>query len=237
MAKNEVIRSYSFSDAVMLQASRVMQGLFVEDKAAFIGFDSDFNDPFADNWQSKITDAGETDTDNSYTAELTEKTRIVSTTMELCKNHFQKLKYFVEKAFPDHKEIWNQFGFGDYDDARRSEVKMVRLFGLAHKAAIQYTAELTAAGLAEGDIQRIKTLQDELTTADYEQEKHKKKRPSLTQERITALNECYEFMHKVNKAAKIIFAADYAKYNQYLLPNESPAKVVEEPAPSSEQNA
>ena len=67
-------------------------------------------------------------------------------------------------------------------------------------------------------------MRAELTEADYNQEMAKKGRPAVTQERINNLNDCYSYMQKVSKAAKIIFADNHAKYNQYLLPNERPEK-------------
>ena len=55
MAKaDEKVRIYTGSDADMIQASRVMHGLFVEDKIAFINFDGGFIDPFAENWLQKL---------------------------------------------------------------------------------------------------------------------------------------------------------------------------------------
>jgi hypothetical protein len=222
----EAVRLYSFSDADLVQSSRVMQGLFVEEKPAFISFDAKYADPFAENWLAKIDGIGEVVEDSIHVGQLTEATKKVMNKMEECKLHYQTVRYFTEAAFPDNKQKWTQFGFNDYDDARKSETKMVKFLGILHKTSITYKTQLLAAGLTQANIDKIETLQEELTGADYEQEILKKKRPELTQERIVKLNECFEMMQRVSRAAKIIFANNYAKYNQYLMPNEASEKKV-----------
>lgn len=234
MSKYESQRNYSISDADMIQEARIMHGLFTEDKPAFGDFDNLFADPFAENWLLVINNANDVIRDNFYEAGLTEKTKIVQDFLNAAKSHYQKVKYFVEKAFPDHREIWNQFGVSDYDEARKSEVKMILFLGFVYNAALQYKDHLLAAGLPEADIEKIKSLQTDLSKADLEQEKLKKKRPEFTQERIAILNQCYDSMQKVSKAGKIIFNDNYVKYNQYLLPNERSVKKEETVQPNNQ---
>ena len=237
MAKaEEVTRIYSGSDADMLQVSRVMQGLFTEDKTAFTEFDTAFADPFAGNWMQQIETASNFSQDTIALGEQTELTKIVAEKMEECKKFFQSMKYFVEKAFPGKKEIWAQFGYSDYEYARRGETKMVQFLGVLSKTALTYKDQLIEAGFTQEKIDQIAVLQSDLTQADYNQEIAKKGRPALTQERITNLNHCYGYMQKVSKAGKIIFDDDFVKYNQYLLPNDSAAKKEEPQAPAPPGN-
>jgi hypothetical protein len=231
MAKpEEKNRTYTGSDAEMVQASRVTHGLFLEDKTLFKNFDNAFDDPFAQNWLVKIEEAVVVYQDTTNVAELTERTKAVEIKMEECRALFQQIKYFVEKAFPSKREIWAQFGFNDYEEARKSETKMIRLLGIIDKTALNYKNDLIAAGFSETDIAKINALQVQLIDADYQQEIHKKKRPALTQQRITILNDCYTFMQRVSKASKIIFKTDKAKIDQYLLPSERAPKPEEIPA-------
>lgn len=230
MAKaEEKTRAFNGGDSEMIQTSRVIHGLFIEDKPSFISFDVSFADPFAENWLQKINVVSLVNSDSLTVAMQMELTKKVADKMEECKVFFQQMKYFIEKAFPGKREIWTQFGYSSYDDARRGETKMIQFYGILGKTAAQYSAKLIAAGFSQEDIDKITTLHTELTNADYEQEISKKKRPAATQERIEMLNECYEYMKKVSRAGKIIFANDYVKYNQYLLPDESSSKK-EEPA-------
>ena len=231
MAKpEEKSRIYAGSDADMEQASRAMHGLFLEDKSLFQNFDIIFDDPYDQDWLAKIELAVEVYQDTTNLAELTELTKAVENKMDECKAFFQHLKYFVEKAFPSKREIWAQFGFNDYEEARKSETKMIRLLGIIDKTALSYKNDLIAAGFSETDIAKINALQVQLIDADYQQEIHKKKRPALTQQRITILNDCYTFMQRVSKASKIIFSSDKAKLDQYLLPSERAPKPEEIPA-------
>jgi hypothetical protein len=216
----EKIRNYNGSDAEMIQSSRIMHGLFIADKQSFTEFDSTFSDPFADIWLAKINSANEVAQDSTAVSELTTLTKRVEDKMNEGKEFYQSMKYFIEKAFPDKKEIWVQFGSNDYENARKSEIRMIQFLGILDKTARQYSQNLIDAGFSQEKINKIKTLQIELTDADYDQEMSKKKRPTLTQERITTLNECYEFMKKVSKAGKIIFSNNFVKYNQYMLPHE-----------------
>jgi len=234
MAKaEEKSRIYIGPDADMIQASRVMHGLFVEDKVAFTNFDNGFADPFAENWLIKIEAGNDVVQDSLYLSSQIELTKHVELKMNECRDYFQMIKYFIEKAFPDRKEIWAQFGFNDYEKARTSETKMIQFFGVLHKTAIEFSAQLIAAGFGQEKIDKIESLQTELIDADYKQEMSKKKRPVITQERIEKLNECYSIMQKVSKAGKIIFANNHAKYDQYLLPIERVTKKPEEPAPAT----
>jgi hypothetical protein len=229
MAKaEEKTRIFIGPDADMLQASRVTNGLFTEDKLAFTNFDSSFTDPFGTNWLQKIEAAAAVDQDSHYLNSQTELTNRVAVVMEECKAFFQSMKYFIEKAYPNQKTVYAQFGYKDYEQARQTEIKMIRFLGVLNKTAIEHSAKLIEAGFSQEKIDKIAALKEQLTTADYDQEMAKKKRASVTQERINALNECYEILQRVSKAGKIIFANDRAKYEQYLFPIERQTKKVEE---------
>ena len=112
---------------------------------------------------------------------------------------------------------------------------MIQFLSLLYQAATEYSVQLIAAGFTQDKIDQINILQSELTTADYNQELSKKRRPLLTQQRIEKLNECYEFMQNVSKAGKIIYSADFAKYEQYLLPYERTQKTDESAETSEEE--
>lgn len=227
----EKIRIYNGSDADMIEASRVMHGLFLEDLSAFTNFDPIFNADFAALWINKINIAAGILNDIQPLGELSHLTKLVEMKLEECREYFQYVKYFIEKAFPGQREIWIQFGLNDYMGSRKSETKMIQLLGILYKGMIRYQTKLNEVGLSLAKIEQASELQTQLTSVNFDQEIAKKKRPTLTQERITALNDCFEYMQKVSRAGKIIFVKDYAKYNQYLLPYEKsgqPEKSAEE---------
>ncbi len=108
---------------------------------------------------------------------------------------------------------------------------MIQLLNTLHAAAVTHSVKLIEAGFTQAKIDGIAALKEKLAAADNAQEMAKKKRPSVTQERIATLNKCYEILQQVSKAGKIIFANDRAKYDQYLLPNERTQKKEEPAAP------
>lgn len=225
---NEVFRNYRVTDAEMLQTSGVFNTLFQQDSAEFIGFDADFDAPFAENWTTAISSAEEASQDVMLIDQLAGLTKTVDDNMEEARNFYQKLKYYIEKAYPGNKPVQNEFGFNDYESARRSTPKFINFLTMLHAAGVKYTTELIAAGVTQEVIDQIITLRDALKDADQVQEVFKKNRPLETQTRVEKLNECWKFSKKVCKAGKIIFASDAAKYNQYLLPGEvaKPVEVV-----------
>jgi len=211
-------RDFNISDAQMLQTSRVVYGIFSEDKLMFEEFDLSFNDPFAGDWLKKIEFCDTLLLDSEYMGAwsvLKEKTENI---MEECRSFFYLMKYFIEKAFPGRKDIRFRFGFEDYESARKSRYKMIRFLENLAGAAREYETELTSVDFDRDKIDEIDLLIFELTNAVYGLEMNRVNREAVTGERVMHLNECYLYMRKVCKAGKIIFVSDYAKYNQYLLP-------------------
>lgn len=109
MAK-EIKRIYSGSDAGMLEKSKTIRGCFLEDKADFIAYDSLFSDPFISMLNQKVEGAENIIQDNSIIDQQVQLTNAVNSAMEGCKNHFQTMKRFIERAFPNNKAVWNEFG-------------------------------------------------------------------------------------------------------------------------------
>lgn len=170
----ETRRIFAIADDIMLQASRVMYTMFNQDKNSFLSFDSDFADPFGDNWDAKNKEGLEIANDNYYRDKLTEYTSIVQQKMENCRNAFQKSKYFIEKAFPNQPTIWNQFGFNDYITIRNSENNMIKFMEILHNTAQIHQDKLLPVGFTEENINELKVLGDELRNADLDQEVFKK---------------------------------------------------------------
>jgi len=228
----EIVRIFKIPDAEMVQASRVIHSLFSQDRLLFVNLDPDFNDPFAANWLEAIVDSESAVRDLNMQDELVQLTENVQQKMEECRAHFQKMKYNIEKAFPNDKVVWNVFGYNDYEDARKSEIRLLPFMKNLHTQAVKYSAKLIAANYKQDDINKIGTLWQQLLDADQVQESYKKERIVITQQRIETLNKAWEFVMKVNKASKNIFADNYAKLKQYLLPDEvSPATPPPAPQP------
>jgi hypothetical protein len=159
MAKaEEKIRVFSGPDADMLQASRTTYGLFVNDKPAFVNFDTSFADPFGDNWLQKINEASSVNLDTEFVTQLSVLTLRVDDVMDKCRSFFQTMKYFIEKAYPNQPAVHAQFGFDDYEEARSAETKMIQFLGVLSKTANERSAKLIEVGFIQSKIDLITAL-------------------------------------------------------------------------------
>ena len=225
--KDQVQRLYNIADPEMYEAAKTKRGFFIEDKAAFISFDADFTDPFAADWLTQITDAEAMPQDETLDDQLTQLTADVETEMENCRGKFQDSKYFIEKTFPDSVPVWNEFGYNNYEAARKSQVKMIQFMKNFHTTAVKYKVQLIAKNYTQPMIDEIETLRAALDAANQIQESFIGNIPVQTQARLNKNNIVWRTMVKVCTAGKRIFKNDFAKYQRYLLPpgEESPEAV------------
>ena len=121
MAKaKEVIRIFKISDAENVQSSRVFFNQFQKDKEKFVQLDPDLGDNFSTSWLAAILEAESFAGDEAIQNQLKILTEGVKAEMDTGRAHFQKMKYHIEKAFPDNQAIWNAFGYSNYDSVRNS---------------------------------------------------------------------------------------------------------------------
>ncbi len=211
-------RIYKVSDNFMIQHARTLRLNLMEDQAAFILRDPDFQTPYELNWNIAITAAESHPTDEQVDDMMTEKTANVETAMVNCRNKWMDTKPFVKKAFPDNDAVQNKFGFNDYKNADHSHSGMLKFFRLLHGAATEYSAQLIAKNYTAAMIAEIETLHAALLTADTEQEKFKTDIPVYTRDRSQKHNAVYAICQTVCETGKLIFRDDYAKFQKYLLP-------------------
>jgi hypothetical protein len=214
----QLTRDFSISDNTMLQDGRINHAQFVLDQADFVALDDDFKLPFETNWLAAIEDASKTLNDEQIVDVQTGLTAQVVACLEDCRAHFQGAKYYVEKAFENKLWVLNEFGYDNYEDVRRVPEKMITFMDVFSATANKYKAELLAAKYTKAQIDAIATKRQALIEAKKQQELGKNSRYSATQNRILLLNMAWGFRTKVAKAAKVIYADNYAKYKIYLLP-------------------
>ena len=210
---------YKITQSHLLRESRNVVGQFKTDQAIFGSFDKQFKTPFETVWLTAI-EAGENEPDDdSVVVDTKLETEEVEKEMKACRACFQEIKYFIEKAFPGKKTIWQKFGTTHYDLARKNHDKMFRLMTNLYAAADNYKTELIAAGYLQTKIEAILVLRDTLNTAITDQQILIDGRAEATAHRIGIMNEVWGYRTDVAKAAKEIFLSDPVKYNQYLLPS------------------
>ena len=227
----EVNRIYTISDSEMVVASGVYKAIFTEDKLDFSQFDSSFADPYVDSWDAAIISAETVAQDAELIDQMAQLTAIVNEKMKEAQEYYHRIKYYMEKAFPNNIAIQNEFGRNDYEKARNSTPKLIAFMTALSKAITKYNTELLASGCAEEYLLEAPTKLEDLRTAENNQELFKKTRPVETQKRLELLNSCWVFSKNVCKAGKIIYSDNAAKYNQYLLPGEAPKETPEPEQP------
>lgn len=214
----ELKRKFEVTDPEMILAAEVMKEFFHEDKGEFIAFDADFTDPFEDDWQTAIDAATVQPDDETIVDQISQKTAEVEAAMRTCTDKYQATKYFIEKAFPGNRAVWNEFGYNDYAVASRSQSKLHIFMIKFHSIAEKYHTQLIAAGYLQAKIDEIETFANLLKDKNVSQEVEKGGRYVATQDRITVMNACWEPMAAVAKAGKAIYYNNYAKFQHYILP-------------------
>jgi hypothetical protein len=203
----------------MIESGDTLIALYTEDESEFFAYNAVMFPPvFKTNFQTNIDAAHNVTKDEIVVDEQQEETLEVTAKMKECFAYFQKMKPTIMFTFPNKQAVWNQFGFDDYEFARRSQGRMMQFMNMLNKTSVNYSVELIAKGWTQVKIDQCGTLAAELKTENTEQEQAKKDRPVETQERIVILNTCWEDMVFVTNAAKAVFYDNYAKLHQYILP-------------------
>lgn len=211
-------RNYRITDAEMLERAKTCRLYFEEDKADFTAFAAPFADPYSPDWLALIAVAEAELSDESIVDVQVGLTDVVESFMVDSRKHYQDIKFFIERAYPENLAIQNEFGADDYDTARQSQAKMLGFLKQLHHTAEKYKVDLIAAGYDQPRIDEIATLKDRLDTSNQEQEQYKGNRGVLTQERVDKNNAVWAIFKEVCKAGKRVYVDDYAKYQRYLLP-------------------
>jgi len=217
-------RHYGITDADMLELSVTERVFYTEDIMSFNNYNPKFDDDYNTEWADRITTAEDAPSDEQIDDILQQKTAAVEQAMLACRNKFQDSKTFIEDAFPDNQMVWNEFGYDDYNAASKSQSNFIQFMNRFHSVAEKYKVALIANNYTQVKIDEIETLGEALKDANTEQEVYKGNIPVITQNRIIAMNACYELTSEVGRVGKLIFRNDYAKYQRYLLTpsNESP---------------
>lgn len=208
------------ADSKMLEEAQTIHGLLSDDLTDFTNFDADFADAPA-LLQAAIDDANNAPTDETVLDLIQQTTNTMNEEWEKCRNKFQDTKYFIEKAFPKNRSVWNEFGYDDYDDMAVKQDKVNGFMTQFSKASNKYSTELIAVNYSQIKIDEILILRNEFNTANAAQNEAVKERGTQTQERIKLLNHVWRILQRISKASKSIYRNNYAKQQLYLLPGPS----------------
>jgi hypothetical protein len=201
----------------MLEDATVKQALAAEDITKISEFDTTIDLPFLTLCGNRLAAARFILSDEIVRSQVAQKTQVMKNLLSDCRNAYQDVKHFVEKAFQNDMGVKKEFGYDDYEDARRSQPKMIVFMKLLATTVDKYSVQLTAQGMPAALPTRISTLSTDIETANNEQEVSKAGRTISTQERITAYNAVWKDLQLICSAGKRAFIDDYAHYHRYIL--------------------
>jgi len=206
-----------FSQADTIALARRIHLFLTADLVDFAAFDASFTPTYLSQFNDAIIAAENHPDDETVVDIQTGYTAALADVEKRCRKAYQRLKVFVEKAFPTARSIQNEFGFNDYGNI----TNMAELIKFMHRiagTANKYNNELIAAFYTPADIAGLTTLHNELVTAQNEQEAYKSERMRLTDLRDTLVNDLYAYIAYTIKVGKIIYEDNRAMYARYLLP-------------------
>ncbi len=140
-----------------------------------------------------------------------------------CCKFFQHSKFDIEMAFPNDKLVWNQFGFNDYEKARKSPRNMFMFLTDFDTMAVRYRDTLMSNGWADEKFEHVLEHQSKLKSAMNSQNDRMIERRRATERRMAILNNLYEKMALYFKAAQIIFEDDEDLLKRFKFPAPSPS--------------
>lgn len=199
-------RLYSCSDAVFMSWVSQSINLIKEEEERFTSFSVFFTPETLQEIVVLYTEANNIPSDKVYVDIQAQATENINICVEECAKFFQACKFEIENVFPNKKHIWNQFGFNDYEAARKSGRAMFMFYSDFILIANLHKAAMMESAWTEETFIKIADLKDKLKLNMDQQTKSRVDRGRATDERVVCLNNTYEKLAKYMKAAKIIYA-------------------------------
>ena len=230
MSSND--RLFNFPDAELIQHAEVTMNTLPADIADFSVFDSTIQPDYQERIRQALTQCNTVKADLLVVNEQAELTQRVNNAMAACNTSFKTILFFAKKAFAGNVAVQKQFGIGRIEKIRKSQAKLVLFMETFVGVVQKYQGELTMAGCNLSVVMELPLQVDELKYANIEQEKSKKERPVITQERINYLNALYLVLKPVHEIAQVIYSDDPARLAKYSLPypkssNNNPEDLVQ----------
>ncbi len=216
MSHNE--RLFNVSDAELLQHAETVAASLGENISAFTGFDSTFTETYPATIAATIAEVKAIQPDQVVIDEQARLTEIMNEKLAACNTTYRTIAYFVRKAFADSPAVQNQFGLNDIEKARKSQPQMILCMESLAVTAQKYGRELQGAGCNSTVIDGVAADAAALKVANTEQEKFKKDRGLITQERVQKLNALYRILKPLSEVAQIIYADNPTILGRYTLP-------------------
>lgn len=199
-------RLYNCSDTVFMPWVSQRINLIKEEQGEFSSFSIYFTPEKIQEIEILYDEAINIPSDKVYIDIQAQATENINTCVEECGKFYQACKFDIENVFPNKKHIWNQFGFNDYETARKSGRGMYMFYSDFILIANLHKVEMTETTWNDETYKKICDLKDKLKMNMDHQTKCRIDRGKATDERVETLNKIYDLLSKYMKAAKIIYA-------------------------------
>lgn len=231
MAKKEK-RMYSKTDILMLEQAGVVHALLYGTDGSdgkLADFTTDFpelNAAWLAAFKAAIDSADEVPGDREVLIDQRVDTQSVNQLMDLARKRMTRLYRYAGIAYADKHKPRDIFAYALFIVGRYSQSKLHEAMLVAHEQAKTepHKTKLTAAGFSQSRIDELFTLAQSLSATNLEQEIKKTDRVGITQERIKKCNTVWKLWKKLNMAAKVIYASDFASRKQFTLYPENAGK-------------
>lgn len=215
------LRFYHGTDANFIVTSGQSIQLINEKSASFESFSIHFTPERLKELNEKYDKTTTVPSDNVFIDIQAKATKDVKIEHDKCCKFFQHSKFDIEMAFPNDKLVWNQFGFNDYEKARKSPKNMFMFLTDFDTMAVRYKDKLTANGWNDDKFADILAYRKKLKTAMDTQNDRIIERSRATENRMIILNDLYEKLALYFKAAQIIFEGDEELLKRFKFPAPS----------------
>ena len=211
-------RLYSCSDAVFMSWVSQSVNLIKEEQSRFTDFSVFFTPERVQEIEVLYAEANTIPSDKVFIDIQAQATENINTCVEECARFYQSCKFDIETVFPNKKHIWNQFGFNDYEAARKSGRAMFMFYSDFILIANLHKQAMTESAWTEETYTKIAELKDKLKMNMDQQTKCRVDRGRATDDRVVCLNKIYEKLAKYMKAAKIIYADNQEMLRWFKFP-------------------
>jgi hypothetical protein len=221
-------RSYSGTDANFINFAGQGIGLITEKHEDFVQFTPIFNAESLSGLTTVYDEACNIPSDNTYIDIQAKATENVKLDLDACCKFFQRCKFDIEIAFPNDKKMWDQFGFNDYEEARRNPKFMYMFLTDLHMIAMRNAAPLVTMGWTDESFELILNHRDSLKLKMNTQSDSIMERSRATENRVLKLNNMYEKLAIYFKAARILYDGNEEILKWFKFPVASSSKPNEE---------
>lgn len=217
-------RYYNCSDSVFTSFASQSCTLIREEHDKFKGFSTYFTDQTLQGLDRSFAIAEEIPSDKVFVDMQAKSTNNLTLKLEDSGKFYQKCKFNIEMAFPNDKNLWNQFGFNDYEEARKSPRNMYMFYCDFQFMANLHKKDLLTKNWTEETFTQIEEIKNSLKELMNEQTKCMVERGRATENRIIALNSLYELLAKYMKAAKLIYEGNDEMLKWFKFPSTTTTK-------------